>query len=112
LSKQWWRTNRPDSPDLFAIDLENGFRLISAHPGIGALAVNANLEGVRRVHLARVHYHLYYRVTTARDSSIGFVAHQPRKRSEIVERRALASLLRLVLRSSLRALTGPLTVER
>ena len=24
---------------------------------------NARLTGVRRVHLARVHYHLYYRVT-------------------------------------------------
>ena len=63
-ANQWWRTNRPGSSDLFAIDLENGFILISAHPGIGALAVNTKLEGVRRVHLARVHYHLYYRVTT------------------------------------------------
>ena len=61
---RWWRTNRADSPELFAIDLENGFRLISAHPGIGALALNAKLDGVRRVHLARVHYHIYYRVTT------------------------------------------------
>ena len=62
-ASRWWQTNRSDSPELFAIDLENGFRLNSAHPGIGALAVNARLEGVRRVHLARVHYHLYYRVT-------------------------------------------------
>jgi hypothetical protein len=48
---QWWRTNRPDTPDLFATDLENGFRLISAHPGIGAVAANAKLDGLRRVHL-------------------------------------------------------------
>ena len=29
----------------------------------GARATNSKLEGVRRVHLARVHYHLYYRTT-------------------------------------------------
>ena len=62
-ASQWWRTNRSASPDLFAIDLANSFRLISAHPGIGAVAINAKLEGVRRVHLLRVHYYLYYRVT-------------------------------------------------
>jgi plasmid stabilization system protein ParE len=60
---QWWRTNRPNTPDAFITDLENSLKLIASHPGIGARARNAKLEGVRRVHLARVRYHLYYRVT-------------------------------------------------
>lgn len=38
------------------------FRLIALQPGVGARAKNARLPGVRRVHLSRVHYHLYYRV--------------------------------------------------
>lgn len=50
-------------PDAFVSDLENVLKLIAFHPGIGARATNAKLENVRRVHLARVHYHLYYRVT-------------------------------------------------
>lgn len=59
----WWTANRPKSPDAFVSDLENALELIAFHPGIGALATNAKLEDVRRVHLARVHYHLYYHVT-------------------------------------------------
>ena len=38
------------------------FGVIALQPGVGARAVNARLAGVRRVHLSRVHYHLYYRV--------------------------------------------------
>ncbi len=60
----WWAANRPKAPDAFGTDLENALQLIASHPGIGARARNVNLEGVRRVHLARVHYHLYYCVTS------------------------------------------------
>ena len=60
---KWWAGNRPDSPDAFVSDLENALKLIAMHPGIGARATNVALEGIRRVHLARVHYHVYYRVT-------------------------------------------------
>jgi plasmid stabilization system protein ParE len=35
--------------------------LIALQPDIGARALNAKLSGVRRVHLSRVRYHLYYR---------------------------------------------------
>ena len=59
----WWAANRSKSPDAFVLDLENALKLLASHPGIGALATNAKLKDVRRVHLARVHYHLYYRVT-------------------------------------------------
>lgn len=58
-----WTANRAKSPDAFVSDLENALKLLALHPGIGARATNINLENVRSVHLARVHYHLYYRVT-------------------------------------------------
>ena len=59
----WWTENRPKSQDAFVSDLENALKLVALHPGIGSRATNAKLEDVRRVHLARVHYHLYYRIT-------------------------------------------------
>jgi plasmid stabilization system protein ParE len=62
-ASDWWIENRPKAPEAFVIDLENALKLIASHPDIGARATNVNLEGIRRVHLARVHYHLYYRLT-------------------------------------------------
>ena len=59
----WWASNRPKAPDAFVVDLENALKLITSHPDIGARALNTKLEGVRRVHMARIHYYLYYRVT-------------------------------------------------
>ena len=59
----WWASNRPKSPDAFVLDIENALKLVASYPGIGARTKNTKLEEVRRVHLARVHYHLYYRVT-------------------------------------------------
>jgi len=58
---KWWATNRPKAPDAFVV--EHSLKLIASHPEIGARALNVKLESVRRVDLARVHYHLYYRIT-------------------------------------------------
>lgn len=60
----WWLANRDKAPDAFAEELERAFQLIALQPDIGARAQNTKLKNVRRVHLARVHYHLYYRVVT------------------------------------------------
>jgi plasmid stabilization system protein ParE len=60
----WWLDNRPKAPDAFAEELERALQLIASQPKIGARARNATLVGVQRIHLARVHYHLYYRVTS------------------------------------------------
>ena len=61
---EWWVANRPKAPDAFVTELERALQLIAFQPSIGARATNVKLAGVRRVHLARVHYHLYYRVTS------------------------------------------------
>jgi plasmid stabilization system protein ParE len=59
---EWWRRNRPLAPQALHEELREAFSLLAAQPGIGAAALNAKTKGVRRVLLARVHYHLYYRV--------------------------------------------------
>ena len=68
----WWRKNRPDAPDAIREELERGFALISSHPNVGARAVNTSLRGVRRVHLARIQYHLYYRTTPSAIDVLAF----------------------------------------
>lgn len=61
----WWAANRPKAPDAFAAEIERAFQLLASQPLIGARSRNVNLAGVRRLHLPRVHYHLYYRVTAS-----------------------------------------------
>lgn len=61
-AERWWRVNRPGAPNAVREELERASSLISFQPGIGALARNLPLAGVRRLHLARVRYDLYYRV--------------------------------------------------
>jgi plasmid stabilization system protein ParE len=58
----WWENNRPLAPRALAEELTEVFSLLSAQPAIGAPALQARIKGVRRVYLARVRYHLYYRV--------------------------------------------------
>ena len=58
----WWEQNRSLSPGALDEELTEAFSLLIAQPAIGAPAMNAKTKGVRRVHLARVHYYLYYRV--------------------------------------------------
>ena len=58
----WWRANRPKAPHAFRQDLDNASSLLAIQPQLGARARNAKLIGVRRVHLVRIRYDLYYRV--------------------------------------------------
>ena len=58
----WWRENRPAAPHAFREDLERAFELLALYPGIGAQARNPRLVGMRRIHLSRLRYDLYYRV--------------------------------------------------
>jgi plasmid stabilization system protein ParE len=59
-AKKWWKENRPAAPDLLSAELERAFDLITTQPNIGPPAP-VKTPGVRRFHLARIHYHLYYR---------------------------------------------------
>ena len=58
----WWDENRPLALGALDEELKEAFSFLSVEPGIGAPALNVGAEGVRRVHLARVRYYLYYRV--------------------------------------------------
>lgn len=58
----WWRRHRTAAPSLFRDELARGFDLITTEPGLGAPCLDVELPDVRRLHLYRVHYHLYYRV--------------------------------------------------
>ena len=51
----WWDENRELAPEAFDEDLAEAFSLLSVEPGIGAPVVGARIQGVRRLHLARIH---------------------------------------------------------
>lgn len=62
----WWLANRSKAPEAFREELHRGFELISGQPRTGTLAMNLRLRGVRRIHLSRIRYFLYYRVRKSR----------------------------------------------
>jgi plasmid stabilization system protein ParE len=59
---RWWHANRPAAADLLQEELEKAFHLVTTQPEIAPAAPNVTTPGVRRFHLSRVHYHLYYRL--------------------------------------------------
>ncbi len=61
-ANRWWLENRPAAPEAFIDDLHAAFHLLARQPGIGSQVVNARATGVRRLHLGRVHYFVFYRV--------------------------------------------------
>lgn len=64
-AEAWWRLNRPKTPNAIREDLERASSLIAVQPQVGARARNVALPGVRRLHLARIRYDLYYRQVDA-----------------------------------------------
>lgn len=44
------------------MELQRGFELITTQPHLGSPSLGMRTEGIRRVHLGRIHYYLYYRV--------------------------------------------------
>jgi hypothetical protein len=64
----WWRQNRLKAPNAIREELERIGALIAVRPHIGARAVNVRLPGVRRVHIERIHFDVYYRVVEAPES--------------------------------------------
>jgi hypothetical protein len=66
-AEDWWRLNRPKAPNAIREELERASVLILLQPDSGARARNVSLAGVRRLHLARVRYCLYYWVRSDPD---------------------------------------------
>lgn len=64
-AEAWWRLNRTKAPNAIREELERASGLVAAQPHIGTRARNLTLVGVRRLHLARIRYDIYYRVTDA-----------------------------------------------
>ena len=63
----WWRGHRSKAPNAIREELERASELIAFQPGIGTRARNFRLPGVRRFHLERIHYDIYYRVVGSPD---------------------------------------------
>jgi len=59
----WWSIHRPGAPDAIADELERAFQILVVQPNIGSRARQARLEGVRRLHLLRNRYYIYYRLS-------------------------------------------------
>ena len=79
----WWSANRPKAPGAFAEDLRRAVELISHQPTIGTRAASKRLRDVRRVHLGRIRYYLYYRVQTDRVEILA-VWHSSRGRDPVL----------------------------
>jgi plasmid stabilization system protein ParE len=61
-AEAWWRENRLAAPGLFSEELERRMALVAATPHLGVVVRNVRAHEVRRILLARVGYHVYYRV--------------------------------------------------
>jgi plasmid stabilization system protein ParE len=64
-AETWWQANRPKAPGAIRTELERASSLLARQPEIGTRARNVSLPGVRRLHLGRIRYDLYYRVVEA-----------------------------------------------
>lgn len=59
---QWWAVNRPAAPDAVRQDLQAALNLVLVQPDIGVRVTEASSPDVRRLHLDRIRYWVYYRV--------------------------------------------------
>ena len=58
----WWARNRPAAPDAIRLDFQDARTLLTRRPGIGARSSTVRYPHLRRLHLSRVRYHIYYEV--------------------------------------------------
>ena len=73
----WWRENRPASPNLFFDELSSAFDLIAHAPNIGRLYRRSPIVATRRVLLRGSRHHVYY-VSSDREVMILAVWHGER----------------------------------
>ena len=60
-ASKWWAENRPAAPDAVRLDIRKASSILALQPRIGVLMRQTKTRGVRRVHLGRIRYYLYYR---------------------------------------------------
>lgn len=59
---EWWALNRPAAPGAVSEDLQAALTLLIERPNLGSLVPQASSAGVRRFHIDRIRYWVYYRV--------------------------------------------------
>jgi len=59
---QWWAVNRPAAPGAVRQDVQAALNLLIVQPDIGVYVKEASSPDVRRLHLDRIRYWVYYRV--------------------------------------------------
>ena len=59
---QWWAVNRPAAPGDVRQDLQAALDLLLVQPDLGIRVKEASSPDVRRFHLDRIRYWVYYRV--------------------------------------------------
>ena len=59
---QWWAVNRPAAPGAVRQDLQAALNLLLVQPDVGVHINEASSPDVRRLHLDRIRYWVYYRV--------------------------------------------------
>ena len=62
-AEEWWRRNRPAASNAIREEIEKVLPIVALQPRIGGRATNVKLAEVRRVHLRRIKYFIYYHVT-------------------------------------------------
>jgi len=64
-AEQWWLDSRPAAPNAFRADLLGAVTLLLRQPGGRVKVANTKLRGVRRLHLGRIRYFVYYQLRGA-----------------------------------------------
>lgn len=59
-------SGRPLAPGAVYDEFDEALNILGAQPEIGASAFSARVRGVRRIHLSRISYFLYYGVQPGR----------------------------------------------
>ena len=58
----WWAVNRPAAPGAVRADIEAAFALLIEQPSMGGEVTQASSADIRRLHVDRIRYWVYYRV--------------------------------------------------
>ena len=64
-AEEWWRLNRSAAPNAVREELQRLLPIIATQPRIGLRATNVKLDNVRRIHIPRISYHIYFHLTGA-----------------------------------------------